>query len=181
MKPLSALLPACALTAALAAPAAAAPELVVLVRHAERAAEPAGDPGLTPAGQQRAEALAQALAGLRVNSIVTTPLRRSRDTAAPLARALGLQPQLVEARRGDAAGHVQAVADAVRAAGGVVLVVGHSNTVTAVLAALGGPALPELCETSFQHAFVLQPAAEPPRWAQFSYGAPGQPPAAGCL
>lgn len=182
MKPLSALLTACALTATLAASAAAAPDLVVLVRHAERAAEPAGDPGLTPAGQQRAEALAQALAGLRVNAIVTTPLRRSRDTAAPLARALGLQPQVVEARRGDAAGHVQAVAEVVGAARGVVLVVGHSNTVTAVLAALGGPALPELCETSFQHAFVLHPASEPPRWARFSYGAAVvAEPVAGCL
>ena len=154
------------------------PDLVILVRHAERAAEPAGDPGLTPAGEQRAQALAQALAGLRVNAIVTTPLRRARDTAAPLARALGLQPQVVEAR---GATHVPAVVDAVRAQTGAVLVVGHSNTVTAVLAALGGPKLPELCETSFHHAFVLQLGVEPPRWAQFSYGAPSGEPQAGCL
>lgn len=181
MKPLSVLLPALALTSALAAPAAAMPDLVILVRHAERAAEPAGDPALTPAGERRAEALSQALAGVRVNAILTTQLRRTRDTAAPLARALGLQPRVIEARRGDAAGHVQAVAAAVRGLSGAVLVVGHSNTVTAVLAALGGPELAELCETSFHHAFVLQPAATPPRWAQFSYGEPSAAPTPGCL
>lgn len=174
MKRFSVLLAACLLTSTLAV---AQPELVILVRHAERATEPAGDPGLTPAGQQRATALAQALAGLRVNAIVTTQFRRTRDTAAPLAQALGLQPLVVDAK----AGHVQAVADVVRAQTGVVLVVGHSNTVPAVLAALGGPKLAELCETSFHHAFMLQPAPQPPRWAQFSYGAPSTlPPTGGC-
>jgi phosphohistidine phosphatase SixA len=177
MKPLSVLPAALLLTTAIALPASAMPDLVILVRHAERATEPAGDPRLTPAGEQRAQALAQALAGLRVNAILTTQYRRTRDTAAPLAQALGIQPQVVDAK----AGHVQAVADAVRAQTGVVLVVGHSNTVTAVLAALGGPKLPDLCETSFHHAFVLQPAVEPPRWAQFSYGSPSAAPEAGCL
>ncbi|KQW42742.1 MULTISPECIES: phosphoglycerate mutase family protein [unclassified Roseateles] len=177
MKPLSVLLPACLLTFALAAPAAALPDLVVLVRHAERAAEPAGDPGLTLAGEQRAEALAQALAGLRVNAILTTQFRRTRDTAAPLAKAARLQPQVVDAK---GAAHVQTVTDAVRAQTGVVLVVGHSNTVTAVLHALGGPKLADLCETSFHNAFVLQPGVEP-RWARFSYGEPSAAAAAGCL
>ena len=76
---------------------------------------------------------------------------------------------------------MRAVADTVRTQTGVVLVVGHSNTVTAVLAALGGPKLAELCETSFHHAFVLQPAELPPRWAQFSYGVASAPPDASCL
>ncbi|HEY0956382.1 MAG TPA: histidine phosphatase family protein [Roseateles sp.] len=174
MKRFSVPLAACLLTSTLAA---AQPDLVVLVRHAERAAEPAGDPALTPAGEQRAQALAQALAGLRVNAIITTQFRRTRDTGAPLARALGVQPLVIDTK----AGHVQAMADAVRAQTGVVLVVGHSNTVTAVLAALGGPKLAELCETSFHHAFVLQPAEQPPRWAQFNYGQASAPPSAGCL
>ncbi|MFG6463213.1 histidine phosphatase family protein [Roseateles sp. DXS20W] len=182
MKRLSFLSAACLLTASLALPARAAPDLVIVVRHAEKAAEGGSDPALSPAGEQRAQALAQALAGLRVNAIVTTQYQRTRATAAPLAQALGLQPQVIETRRGDMPGHVQAVADAVRAQTGTVLVVGHSNTVTPLLAALGGPKLPELCETSFHHAFVLQPAAAPLRWAQLSYGAPSAaPPESGCL
>lgn len=178
MKPLSVLLPACLLTSALAQPAAAMPDLVVLVRHAERATEPAGDPALMPAGEQRAQALAQALAGTKVNAILTTQWRRTQDTAAPLAKALGLRVQVVEARRGESGDHVQAVADAVRAQTGTVLVVGHSNTVPAILAALGGPQLPELCETSFHHVFLLRPGAG---WMQLSYGAPSAAPATGCL
>lgn len=181
MKPSSRIYMACALAAALAAPAAALPDLVVIVRHGEKSAEGGGDPSLSAAGTQRAQALAQALAGLRVNAVITTQYRRTRETAAPLAQALGLQPQVIETRKGDMPGHVQAVTDAVRAQTGVVLVVGHSNTVTHLLAALGGPRLADLCETSFHHAFVLQPAGTAPRWAQFSYGAPSEAPAAGCL
>ena len=68
-----------------------------------------------------------------------------------------------------------------RAQTGIVLVVGHRNTVTAVLPVLGGPKLAALRATSFHHAFVLQPSAEPPRWTRFSYGAAGEAPAPGCL
>lgn len=181
MKPVSALSLVCLLAAAGAQPAAAMPDLVVLVRHAEKATEPGNDPALSPAGAERAQALVKALAGLRVNAVITTQYRRTRETAAPLAQALGLQPQVIETRRGDMPGHLQAVADAVRAQTGTVLVVGHSNTVTPLLAALGGPKLAELCETSFHHAFVLQPAAVPLRWAQLSYGAPSGAPEAACL
>lgn len=179
MKPLSALATACLLTST-AGPAAAMPEVVVLVRHAEKA-DASKDPALSEAGQARARALIPALAGLRVNAVITTQYRRTRDTAAPLAAQLGLQPQVIDTRPGDLAGHVQAVADAVRAQSGAVLVVGHSNTLMPLLAALGGPKLLDLCETSFHHVVVVQPAAAPARWAQFTYGAPSGAPEAGCL
>lgn len=179
MKPLSVLAMACLLTSA-ATPAAAMPDVVMLVRHAEKA-DASKDPALSEAGQARARALVPALAGLRVNTIITTQYRRTKDTAAPTAAQLGLQPLVIETRPGDLPGHVQAVADAVRAQSGAVLVVGHSNTLMPLLAALGGPKLPDLCETSFQHVFVVQPAVLPARWAQFSYGAASGMPEAGCL
>lgn len=179
MKPLSVLALACLLTGA-AAPAAAMPDVVVLVRHAEKA-DAGKDPALSEAGLLRARALMPALAGLRVNTVITTQYRRTKDTAAPIAAQLGLAPQVIETRPGDLPGHVQAVADAVRAQSGAVLVVGHSNTLMPLLAALGGPKLADLCETSFHHVFVVQPTASPARWAQFSYGAPSGAPGAGCL
>lgn len=179
MKPLSVLAIACLLTGA-ALPAAAMPDVVVLVRHGEKA-DAGKDPALSEAGQLRARALIPALAGLRVNAVITTQYRRTRETAAPLAAQLGLQPRVIETRPGDLAGHVQAVADAVRAQSGAVLVVGHSNTLMPLLAALGGPKLVDLCEMSFHHVFVLQPAATAARWAQFSYGTPSGSPEAGCL
>jgi len=149
-------------------PAMAEPELVLLVRHAERAAEPKDDPGLTTAGQVRAQALATALAQAGVTAIITTQYQRSRDTAAPLATALGITPELVATRRGE--DHIAAVAAAVRRLQGVVLVVGHGNTVPQIAHTLrsGAPQGPDFCETSYGHLWVLQGQS----LAKLRYGAP---------
>ncbi|ROH93480.1 histidine phosphatase family protein [Stagnimonas aquatica] len=177
--PLSSLL--LALLLSLAGPAAqAAPSLVLLVRHAEKASTPGHDPGLSAAGEARAQALAAALAEARVGAILTSPLRRTRDTAAPTAAANGLKPQVVGFEGGTAA-HVAAVAAAVRAQdAATVLVVGHGNTVPAILAALGGPVLPDFCESSYGHLLVLSLDASPPRLLRARYGAADPAPASGC-
>lgn len=52
------------------------------------------DPGLTPLGEQQAEAAAAALAGEGVEHIIASPYTRALQTARPLARRLGL-PVLV--------------------------------------------------------------------------------------
>lgn len=163
------------------ATAQAAPSLVLLVRHAEKASEPGADPGLSAAGQARAQALAAALAEARVGAILTSPLRRTRDTAAPTAAATGLKPQAIGFEGGTAA-HVAAVTAAVRAQdAATVLVVGHSNTVPAILAALGGPALPDFCESSYGPLLVLALDENPPRLLRAHYGAADPAPAPGCL
>lgn len=169
------LIPAAALALA-AAPALAEPSLVLLVRHAERAAEPKSDPLLTPAGEQRAHALAWALAHADVTSIITTRYQRTKLTAAPLAQARGLVPEVVEAQPGQ--DHVAAVVAAVRAKTGVVLVVGHSNTVPRIAAALSGTTpQPDFCETSFGHLLAVQGAG----LARLRYGAPDAvPPQSDC-
>ena len=162
-----------------AGPALAAAQ-VILVRHAEKATDAGGDPPLSAAGKARAEALAAALADAGVSAILVTPLRRTRDTAAPIAQELGLVPQEI-AVDGGAATHANAVAEAVRAQSGVVLVVGHSNTLAPIIAALGGPVLPDLCETSYAHAFVLGGIDAEPRLQRWRYGAADATPEAGCL
>ncbi len=162
----------------LASPAWGQPTQVLLIRHAERAAEPAGDPALTDAGRQRAQALAEALRDAGVTAIITTEFRRSAETAAALAQQLKLRPEVVAARGGDTASHVAAVAAAVRSQRGVVLVVGHSNTVPAIAAALGAPRLPDLCESSFSHLWVLTPQAElAPHLLRLRYGEADDAPA----
>ena len=76
----------------------------VLVQHGEKA-RTAGDPGLTPAGARQAARTAAYVArrhraGERVDGLRASPSRRTRETAAPLAAALGLpvrlDPQLRE-------------------------------------------------------------------------------------
>src|SRR3989338_8555405 len=62
-----------------------------LVRHGRAAASfaEARDPVLAPEGRAQAEVLAGRLAPLGPLPIVTSPLRRTRETAAPLARRWG--------------------------------------------------------------------------------------------
>jgi probable phosphoglycerate mutase len=64
-----------------------------------------GDPPLSAAGEAQAEAVAARLAGEPIDEIYITPLQRTRRTAAPLARALGREPvvidELVEVSLGD--------------------------------------------------------------------------------
>jgi hypothetical protein len=61
-----------------------------------------------------------------------------------------------------------------------VLVVGHSNTVPKIIAALGGPQMPEICETQFGNLFVLEPAPAGARLVRSLYGAADPPNAPGC-
>ncbi|HZP31112.1 MAG TPA: histidine phosphatase family protein [Acidimicrobiia bacterium] len=70
---------------------------LIVIRHAEphRVDAPgngggAADPGLTARGCEQAERLAAWLAVENVDHVVTSPLRRARETAAPLAAAFGL-------------------------------------------------------------------------------------------
>jgi broad specificity phosphatase PhoE len=72
---------------------------VILVRHGEASAgwgdDP--DPGLSAIGRQQAEAVAEVLGPLGPCDVVTSPLRRCRETAAPLAQRWGVEPRVVEA------------------------------------------------------------------------------------
>lgn len=150
--------------------AQAEPELIILVRHAEKATDnpnPA-DPSLSEAGQARAQALALALQNAAVSSIYTTQFKRTRETALPLAQARGITPQVLSAKRG--AEHIKEVTDAVRASSGTVLVVGHGNTVPAIATALGAPAMKEFCESSFSHMLILRPTGQNMRVVQSRYG-----------
>lgn len=138
-----------------AAPAVPAPATVVLiVRHAERAPG-SGDVQISDAGRARAQALADLGKEAGVSAIITTQLQRTRQTAAPLAEALGITPVVINTQP-DVAKHAGDVANTVRQqAGRTVLVVGHSNTVPAIVAALGGPKLPDLCEPEYDALITM--------------------------
>jgi phosphohistidine phosphatase SixA len=163
-------------------PVAAAdhPQIVVLVRHAEKADAPPGDVALSVTGQARAEELAIALAEAHLDTIVTTQFRRTRDTAAFLTRGLKITPVVVQAGD-DTASHARAVAAAVRAGGSSVLVVGHSNTLPAIITALGGPAMEDLCDGEYSNLFTLAlMPGQPARLVHGHYGAPDEQSAAEC-
>ena len=174
---------AAAVLMCLAPIAGAQPTTVVLVRHAEKAATPGPDQELSEAGLARAAALASALSDASVSTIITTQFQRTRATAAQLAVKLGLTPITVAAGA-ELSAHAQATAKAVRArlAGEVVLVVGHSNTIPAIIRALGGPDFPELCESEYDNLFILQiDSARPARLLRTRYGATDDADAPPCV
>jgi broad specificity phosphatase PhoE len=156
--------------------------LVIVVRHAEKAAEPGPDPVLTPAGEARAAALADVLADAHVDAVLSTPFRRTQGTGAPIAARRGLTTEVIPVTGGTPA-HAAAVAASIREKhrGQTVLVVEHSNTVAAIIRALGGPAMADLCDQQYASLFVLEvPAEGPPKLIRSTYGAPDPAGAAEC-
>jgi broad specificity phosphatase PhoE len=161
---------------------------LVLVRHADTA--PLPDRPLSAAGLKRAQDLAAALRNAGVTAIITTQLRRTRETAQPLATALGLvsevinvgesalvanpapgaqfPPEVAQAR----AEYIKILEPAVRRLSGVVLVVGHDWSVPGLIASLGGPQLANICSTVFDKLFVLTSAQGKASLIQAHYGEP---------
>ena len=142
---------------------------VFVVRHAEKNTDWMGpDPPLTEAGRKRAAELARVLADAHVGVIYTTNFLRTRATAEPLAAATGDSIEVVDQ------GKPQALAERIwnRDRGRSVLIVGHSDTVPAIVRSLGGR-MPEPLSESFDLMIVItRRGAEPPHMVRLRYGAP---------
>lgn len=151
-----------------------APTTVILVRHAEKAATPADDPPLTEEGRERAQVLMGIAREAGVTAIITTQFARTRETARPAAESLKITPEVIRAAAGPQ--HAQDVAHAALAhQGGVVLVVGHSNTIPAIIAALGAPEPPMICDAQYDNLYVV--TVPPSGAAHLIHARYGSPPA----
>ena len=140
---------------------------VIVVRHAEKVDDSA-DPVLSDDGAARAEALAAALADAGVSAIITTQFERTRRTAAPLGERVGITPVVVAATGRT---HVDDVATRVRELGpGTIVVVGHSNTVPAIIRALGGPDVGEIPDSAYDDLFILTLDEDVVRLIRSRYG-----------
>lgn len=126
---------------------------VILVRHAEKASAPADDPPLTPAGETRAHDLWNAIKDAGVTAVITTQYARTRATAEPTATNAHVVPEIVATT---GASHAQDVANAAKKhAGQTVLIVGHSNTIPAIVEALGAPRPPAICDPEYDNLYVV--------------------------
>lgn len=125
----------------------AAPQAIYVIRHLQRDA--GTDPSLSAVGQANAERLAGWFTHDRPAAIFVTPYKRARETAAPLAAKLGIAPADYDPRQ------PEKLIAAVQAQKGPVLIVGHSNTVPAIVHALGGPAAPELSESDYGRIWIV--------------------------
>ena len=128
---------------------------VILVRHAETAAVTGEgrDPELAAAGSERAAELIHVLGEVDISAVYSTPFKRTRNTAQPIADHLGVEVQVIE----PTATFVADMAKILRTdhEGEVVLVVSHSNTVPAIIDALGGGPYEQLGHDEYDDLFVV--------------------------
>ncbi len=122
---------------------------IIIVRHAEKASQPFGNPPLTVSGEKRAETLARMLVDSRVSGIYSTNFIRTRETVNNTADMLDIEIQLYNSSK--------ELADLIKTqhSGKVVLVAGHSNTVPEIITALGIKAPPPKIDDEFDNLFIV--------------------------
>ena len=129
---------------------------IIFVRHAEKAVEPADDPGLSEAGQRRVAELTRQLVDADVvagiDAIYATPYRRTQETAQPVADALDLPINTYDAS------DTEEVLETILGnhKGKIILVVGHSNTVPVLIANLGASKkVPPIHESEYDNIYII--------------------------
>jgi broad specificity phosphatase PhoE len=126
---------------------------VVLVRHAEKSPPESGpDPVLSAEGQERALRLARLLGEADVAAVYASDTRRAQLTASPLAARLGVT---VTTRPGnDVGGLLDDIGEYHQ--GERVVVIGHSNTVPALVEQLTrGRAEVTMSDDEFDAVYVV--------------------------
>jgi broad specificity phosphatase PhoE len=145
MKRLALILSTCLLVVA----AADAAPVIFIARHAEKASTGGDNPGLSVAGQKRADALARILNDAQITAVFVTELKRTQETAAPTARAAHLSPSVIPAN------DVPGLVAKLHALSGNALVVGHGNTIPDLMKALGITSAISIPDDDYTQIFLV--------------------------
>jgi len=129
---------------------------IIFVRHAEQFDMPDGDPGLNDAGKRRVAELTRQLVDADVvagvDAVYSTAYKRSRETVEPIADVLDLPINNYDAA------DTETVLETIlkNHKGKIVLVVGHSNTVPALIANLGASKnVPDIHHDEFDNIYIV--------------------------
>jgi 2,3-bisphosphoglycerate-dependent phosphoglycerate mutase len=129
---------------------------IIFVRHAEKATQPADDPGLSEAGKRRVRELTRQLKDADVvagiDAVYSTPFRRTQETAQPIADALDLPINTYDPS------DTEAVLERIlkEHKGKIILVVAHSNTVPVLIANLGASKkVPPIQEDEYDNIYII--------------------------
>ena len=125
-------------------------ETAFFVRHAEKVSD-AQDALLSKTGEQRAACLAQTLRDAHIGAIYVTEVKRTQQTAGPLAKSLELEPIIVKAD--DTAGLAADIKNDVAMKN--VLVIGHSDTLPKILSQMGVSDAPSIGRNDYDLLFVV--------------------------
>ena len=162
----------------IASAAAAQQSIIFIVRHAERAEMPAqqrppqpnmhasilNDPPLSPAGQARAQKLAQVLRSAGIKHVYTSEFKRTRETAAPLAQQEKVKPVMAPAK------DIDSLVTALKAAKEPTLVVGHADLIPEILKKLGVTDAVAIADSEYDNLFVVvRPVAGKPTFIRLRF------------
>src|SRR5213078_2853367 len=128
---------------------ASAQPVVVIVRHAEKAANGGTDPDLSSPGRARAEALARILKDSGITAIFTSEFKRTRETAAPTATSAHVTPTVVAAK------DTAALVTKLHQLNGNALVVGHGDTIPNIVKALGINSPINIPDEDYSELFIV--------------------------
>ena len=150
---------------------------VIFVRHAEKAESPADDPPLSDAGKMRVAELTRQLVDADVvqgvDAVYSTPYRRTVETAQPVADALGLPVNSYDA------GDTEAIMESIvkKHKGKIILVVGHSNTLPALIGNMGASKkVPPIADDEYDNIYIVSiPWFGKTKTIRLRYGEPYQP------
>ncbi len=142
------------------------PTTVILVRHAERLND-TDTTSLSPEGRERATELAHTVRDAGVASVFVTEKARTQQTAMPAATLLSLTPVVIPA---DSTGRLL---DSLRThQGQTVLVVGHGNTLGAILTGLGVHEPVTIARSVYDDMFVVVVSPSRASLVSLKYGKP---------
>ena len=132
---------------------ATAQSTILIVRHAEKT-DATKDPDLSDAGRARAEALAKMLKDANITAIYATEFKRTQQTAAPLAKVLGITVTILPAKDN------AALIAKLRASTGNALVVDHGDTIP-LIKGLGISDPINIGENDYDNLFAVVPDQKP--------------------
>src|SRR5438034_4257690 len=128
---------------------ASAQPIVVIVRHAEKAANGGNDPDLSSAGRARADALARILKDSSITAIFTTEFKRTQETAAPTATSIHVTPTMVAAK------DTAALVARLHQLNGNALIVAHGDTIPNIVKALGINSSVNIPDADYSELFIV--------------------------
>ena len=159
-----------------------------ILRHAERAEYDEGDGPISKTGQWRAMTLARLLGEAGITTIITSDAKRAMQTAEPIARALGITPRVIRTRGAKTADDIVLTIDREKAdwvadyakklmdeihsrhKNDVVLIIGHQNTVPAIVRATGYSGEVKIGDYEHDDIFVVVPKeGGPPTLLHLNY------------
>ena len=133
-------------------------QTVFLIRHAEKSLEPGADPELSELGKARALQLVNIFSPTKTAAIFTSQYRRTQQTALPLANALGIAITALEINKDNAKQYTALLLERICALPDKsnVLVVGHSNSIPAIVSAWTGEQVADIADDEYDRLYMVR-------------------------